>query len=151
MTYISASLEAPTTLHKGLWLLISFADFNMFNKTRSWNIIEISLCFTNDFYNEFRLLVPDSHFLRHQLLTTLFELSSPGPFYVIVEYCQYGSLKNFLRTHRQTMCVRTQRTSDENTSEHGQLTSRDLLSFAWQVCKGMRYLCQMKVSTVKFN
>lgn len=95
-----------------------------------------------DLWSEFNLLKEVNH---PNVIRLLGVCAHRGPFYVIVEYCQYGSLKNFLRTHRQTMCVRTQRTSDENTSEHGQLTSRDLLSFAWQVCKGMRYLCQMKL------
>ncbi|CAI9717067.1 proto-oncogene tyrosine-protein kinase receptor Ret-like [Octopus vulgaris] len=96
-----------------------------------------------DLWSEFNLLKEVNH---PNVIRLLGVCAHRGPFYIIVEYCQHGSLKNFLRKHRQAACNRTARTPEEIKAELSViLTTRDLLSFAWQVCKGMRYLCQMKL------
>ncbi|GAB1604719.1 proto-oncogene tyrosine-protein kinase receptor Ret-like [Argonauta hians] len=96
-----------------------------------------------DLWSEFNLLKEVNH---PNVIRLLGVCAYRGPFYIIVEYCQHGSLKNFLRKHRHATCNRTARTPEEIKSEINIiLTTRDLLSFAWQVCKGMRYLCQMKL------
>lgn len=74
----------------------------------------------------------------------------PGPLYLIVEYAKYGSLRNFLRESRKVgpsyMGSDANRNSSylENPDERA-LTMGDLISFAWQISRGMQYLAEMKV------
>lgn len=78
-----------------------------------------------------------------------------GPFYLIVEYCEKGSLLHYLRNSRleengyvnnriRHRLVR-QEGQKLGTMDSDLLTNRDLLSFAWQIAKGMRYLSEIKV------
>lgn len=73
-----------------------------------------------------------------------------GPLYLIVEYAKYGSLRNFLRESRKVgpsyMGNDANRNSSylENPDERA-LTMGDLISFAWQISRGMQYLAEMKV------
>ena len=61
-----------------------------------------------------------------------------GPLLVVVEYCEHGSLLSYLKRHRQ-----------EVTEKRTFFTSLDQLTrlrFAYDVCKGMAYLEERKVS-----
>lgn len=99
--------------------------------------------------------------VRHFIKMHLFLLSSvcsvclhkflcSGPLYLIVEYAKYGSLRNFLRESRKVgpsyMSNDANRNSSylENPDERA-LTMGDLISFAWQISRGMQYLAEMKV------
>ncbi|XP_035217300.1 proto-oncogene tyrosine-protein kinase receptor Ret-like [Stegodyphus dumicola] len=55
-----------------------------------------------------------------------------GPLYVIVEYAEHGSLITYLRKMRARY-----------PEVRGDM--KELLSFAWQIAKGMDYLAEMKV------
>ena len=51
-----------------------------------------------------------------------------GPVYLIMEFAKYGSLRSYLRLGRSTG-----------------ISSMDIISYAWQVAKGMTYLADIKV------
>lgn len=55
-----------------------------------------------------------------------------GPLYVIMEFAEHGSLITFLRKMRARY-------------PHVQGEIRELISFAWQIAKGMEYLAENKV------
>ncbi|XP_058060783.1 fibroblast growth factor receptor homolog 1-like [Anopheles bellator] len=62
-----------------------------------------------------------------------------GPLYVIVEYAPHGNLKNFLRSHR----------FDSNYEATGEkekkiLTQKELISFAYQIARGMEHLASRR-------
>ncbi|XP_066158204.1 fibroblast growth factor receptor homolog 1-like isoform X1 [Euwallacea fornicatus] len=61
-----------------------------------------------------------------------------GPLYVVVEYAPNGNLRDFLREHRPSsgyeIAVGTEH------KEKKTLTQKDLVSFAYQVARGMDYL-----------
>lgn len=73
-----------------------------------------------------------------------------GPLYLIVEYAKYGSLRNFLRESRKVGPSYMGRDANRNSSylenpDDRALTMGDLISFAWQISRGMQYLAEMKV------
>lgn len=73
--------------------------------------------------------------------------------YLIVEYAKYGSLRNFLRESRKVGPSYMGRDANRNSSylenpDDRALTMGDLISFAWQISRGMQYLAEMKVSVI---
>ena len=74
---------------------------------------------------------------------------SSGPLYVVVEYAPNGNLRQFLRTRRPTReypTLLTALTERGPVREKGStLTHMDLVSFSYQVCRGMEYLSSKKV------
>ena len=77
-----------------------------------------------------------------------FSLSS-GPLYVVVEYAPNGNLRQFLRTRGPTRKYPTLLTALRERGpvrKNGStLTHMDLVSFSYQVCRGMEYLSSKKV------
>lgn len=66
-----------------------------------------------------------------------------GPLYVVVEYAPYGNLRDFLRQHRPSAGYEPVICQDKK--EKKTLTQKDLVSFAYQVARGMEYLASRRV------
>lgn len=66
---------------------------------------------------------------------------------LIIEYCHFGSLKNYLRLSRNCVQVTNGEKPIENDYQNQieAVTEKDVLSFAWQISKGMAYLADMKL------
>uniref|UniRef100_A0A224YMV3 Fibroblast growth factor receptor n=1 Tax=Rhipicephalus zambeziensis TaxID=60191 RepID=A0A224YMV3_9ACAR len=64
-----------------------------------------------------------------------------GPLHVIVEYAAHGNLRDFLRTHRPSSGYEQAIGADLKPKT---LTHKDLVSFAYQVARGMEYLASKK-------
>lgn len=64
-----------------------------------------------------------------------------GPLFVIVEYAPFGNLRDFLRQHRPSSGY------ELAVGEKKTLTQKDLVSFAYQVARGMEYLASRRVKT----
>ncbi|KAG5891988.1 hypothetical protein JTB14_007736 [Gonioctena quinquepunctata] len=64
-----------------------------------------------------------------------------GPLYVVVEYAPHGNLRDFLRQHRPSSGyeLAVGEKKDKKT-----LTQKDLVSFAYQVARGMEYLASRR-------
>lgn len=65
--------------------------------------------------------------------------SQDGPLYVIVEFAPHGNLRDFLRKHRPSSY-----TDAPSEKEKQALTQKDLVSFAFQIARGMQYLASRK-------
>lgn len=63
-----------------------------------------------------------------------------GPLFVVVEFAPYGNLRDFLREHRPSAGYETAIGLERKT-----LTQKDLVSFAYQVARGMEYLASRRV------
>ncbi|XP_026736083.1 fibroblast growth factor receptor homolog 1-like [Trichoplusia ni] len=64
-----------------------------------------------------------------------------GPLYVIVEYAPNGNLREFLRNHRPGNRYES---PTDDLKEKKTLTQKDLVSFSYQVARGMEYLASRR-------
>uniref|UniRef100_A0A452FIE1 Proto-oncogene tyrosine-protein kinase receptor Ret n=1 Tax=Capra hircus TaxID=9925 RepID=A0A452FIE1_CAPHI len=97
-----------------------------------------------DLLSEFNLLKQVNH---PQVIKLYGACSQDGPLLLIVEYAKYGSLRGFLRESRKAGpgYVGSRNSSYLDNPEERALTMGDLISFAWQISRGMQYLAEMKL------
>ncbi|KAL4240559.1 hypothetical protein ACF0H5_001351 [Mactra antiquata] len=105
-----------------------------------------------DLWSEYNLLKDVSH---PNVIRLLGACTTDGPFYLVVEYCEHGCLLKYLRRSRleengyvnSGIRFKSPNVKEQTDPElNGDLLSmRDLLSFAWQIAKGMCYLSEIKL------
>ncbi|KAM6443115.1 proto-oncogene tyrosine-protein kinase receptor Ret isoform 1-T1 [Liasis olivaceus] len=100
-----------------------------------------------DLHSEFNLLKQVNH---PHVIRLYGACSQDGPLYLIVEYAKYGSLRSFLRESRKVGPSYVGSDTNRNSSyldnpDERALTMGDLISFAWQISRGMQYLAEMKL------
>ncbi|KAG8183298.1 hypothetical protein JTE90_025998 [Oedothorax gibbosus] len=152
-------------------------EFGKVMKAQAWNIggvkgystVAVKMLKDNggpqekqDLMMEFMLLKEISHPNVVRLLGVSTEKS--GPFYLIVEFAEMGSLRSYLRKRRRHNCCRYNNQGQlqdqldfvpRDYYHHPCERSRyepdhiyfhkEQLSFAWQIAKGMAYLSDMKL------
>lgn len=87
--------------------------------------------------SEFQLLQEVSHPNVIRLLGACTQDDTP---LIIIEYCSHGSLRNYLRLSRKIECA-----GIDFPEGVEPVTVKEILSFAWQICKGMSYLTDNKL------
>ncbi|XP_032666681.1 proto-oncogene tyrosine-protein kinase receptor Ret isoform X1 [Odontomachus brunneus] len=113
-----------------------------------------------DLLSEYQLLKEAQH---PNVIRLLGACTTPGaPVYLIIEFAEFGSLRNYLRRSRnlktegRTVCSASLPSASlgnhageelrcaDNASNYT-ITPHDILSFAWQISKGMAYLADIKL------
>ncbi|VVC28395.1 Hypothetical protein CINCED_3A010229 [Cinara cedri] len=106
----------------------------------------------NDLLSEYNLLKDVNHPNVVKLLGAC--TTQDGPFYLIIEYAKYGSLRSYLRKSRiQDVNSNGLVTGNFNRIETRTpimlplypISPKDILKFAWQISKGMSYLAELKL------
>ncbi|XP_076755260.1 protein kinase receptor Ret oncogene [Xylocopa sonorina] len=93
-----------------------------------------------DLLSEYQLLKEAQH---PNVIRLLGACTSPGaPVYLIIEFAEFGSLRNYLRRSRH---LESEGRPGGCSSLSNVVTPRDILSFAWQISKGMAYLADIKL------
>jgi proto-oncogene tyrosine-protein kinase Ret len=87
--------------------------------------------------SEFQLLQEVSHPNVIKLLGACIRGEPP---LIIIEYCCHGSLRSYLRLSRKL-----DESGDLEIEGVEPVTAKDVLSFQWQICKGMAYLAEIKL------
>ncbi|KAK2152709.1 hypothetical protein LSH36_321g08000 [Paralvinella palmiformis] len=104
-----------------------------------------------DLVSEYNLLKDVSH---RNIIKLLGICSQKAPFLLVVEFCEHGSLRSFLRKSRNLGCYISRDVGDDvildieakkDLASEVVITSKDCLSFAWQTANGMRYLSDLKL------
>ncbi|XP_058527543.1 proto-oncogene tyrosine-protein kinase receptor Ret [Ochotona princeps] len=100
-----------------------------------------------DLQSEFNLLKQVNH---PHVIKLHGACSQDGPLLLIVEYAKYGSLRGFLRDSRKVGPGYVGGGGGRNSGsldhpDERALTMGDLISFAWQISRGMQYLAEMKL------
>ena len=76
-------------------------------------------------------------------MTIEFSCLLPEPLLVLIEYVPYGDLLGYLRKSRG---LNDTYYKDPNMKPQTNLTSQQLMEFAWQIANGMSYLSSRSVS-----
>ncbi|CAH1245962.1 RET [Branchiostoma lanceolatum] len=95
-----------------------------------------------DLISELELLAQVSH---PNVIKLIGACTEHGPVYVIVEYAKHGCLRDFLRSKRKDAVLFLDDDFPNINNDEDSLMPKDLLSFAWQITKGMQYLAEMKL------
>lgn len=72
-----------------------------------------------------------------------------GALFVIVEYAPHGNLRDFLRQHRPSSGYEP--AIGTNFKDKNTLSEKTLVSFAFQIARGMEYLASRRVGIVFSN
>ncbi|KAK9505358.1 hypothetical protein O3M35_009438 [Rhynocoris fuscipes] len=96
----------------------------------------------NDLMSEYHLLKEVCH---PNVIKLLGACTTPGaPVYIIIEYCALGSLRAYLRRCRH-LKTNSELLNGETLQIKNEIEPKDIISFAWQISKGMAYLAEMKL------
>ncbi|XP_014203448.1 proto-oncogene tyrosine-protein kinase receptor Ret [Copidosoma floridanum] len=110
-----------------------------------------------DLLSEYQLLKETQHPNVIRLLGACTTLG--GPIYLIIEFAEFGSLRNYLRRSRHLgdeervpgstslLASSPNKSLDHHVNQtvNCTITPRDIISFAWQISKGMAYLAEIKL------
>ncbi|EFX72926.1 hypothetical protein DAPPUDRAFT_58353 [Daphnia pulex] len=96
--------------------------------------------------SELKILIHlGSHMNVVNLLGACTKKISQGELLVIVEYCRYGNLRTYLMNHRDKSQSFWQYQQDPDVTLTRSISTRDLISWSYQIARGMDYLASKKV------
>lgn len=141
-------LSLGSTLGEGAFGRVVMAEANGLMKNANSLIVAVKMVKEGHTDTDMASLVREMEVMKMigkhiNIINLLGCCSQDGPLYVIVEYAPHGNLKDFLKKNRPTSEYDIGRNNDE---ERRQILQKDLISFAFQVGRGMEYLASRRVS-----
>lgn len=141
-------LALGSTLGEGAFGRVVMAEANGLMKNANSLIVAVKMVKEGHTDTDMASLVREMEVMKMigkhiNIINLLGCCSQDGPLYVIVEYAPHGNLKDFLKKNRPTSEYDIGRNNDE---ERRQILQKDLVSFAFQVGRGMEYLASRRVS-----
>lgn len=160
-------LKLGETLGEGAFGRVVRAEANGLTKNGTHNVVAVKMVKEGYTDSDMASLVHEMEVMKMigkhiNIINLLGCCSQGGPLHVIVEYARYGNLKDFLKKNRPrsemdipfiTNQVNMGNDNYEEDFEEGEqkvLTQKDLISFAYQVARGMEYLASRRVSGIHY-
>ncbi|XP_057680173.1 vascular endothelial growth factor receptor 1 [Corythoichthys intestinalis] len=152
-------LKLGKNLGRGAFGKVVQASAFGIDNTSSCSTVAVKMLKEGATVSEHKALMTELKILNHighhlNVVNLLGACTKPGgPLMVIVEYCRYGNLSSFLKSKREVFGVETrtskERLCDGQTTTHDDDSSaplflEDLISFSFQVARGMDFLASRK-------
>lgn len=139
-----AQLELGKALGEGAFGKVVMAHANGLVKTGQPTIVAVKMLKEGHTDEDVKDLVCEMEVMKMigthiNIINLLGCCCQDGPLFVIVEYAPHGNLRDFLRKHRPTSYADATHEKEKQT-----LTQKDLVSFAYQIGRGMEYLASRK-------
>lgn len=138
------------SLGEGAFGKVVKAEFMGLQKGGSNAVVAVKMLKEGHTDNEMMDLVSEMEMMKMigkhiNIINLLGCCTQKGPLFVVVEYAPFGNLRDFLRQHRPSSNVYEPAIGIDE-KEKKTLTQKDLVSFAYQVARGMEYLASKRVS-----
>ncbi|XP_035228151.1 fibroblast growth factor receptor 3-like [Stegodyphus dumicola] len=135
-------------LGEGAFGVVIQAEAIRLNNTEGSTTVAVKMLKDNHLDSEMTALVSEMELMKvigkhPNVISLLGCCTQNGPLYVIVEMASRGNLRDFLRLHRPTDASGYEQPITLN-SDPTILTLKNLISFAYQVSRGMEYLASKR-------
>lgn len=139
-------LNLGCTLGEGAFGKVVRADTNI-SKPGISNVVAVKMLKEGHTDQDMINLVKEMEVMKAigkhvNIINLLGACTKGGPLYVIVEFAPHGNLRDFLREHRSSLGYEL--AIGQETKERKTVTQKDLVSYAYQVARGMEYLASKK-------
>lgn len=149
-----SQLVLGKTLGEGAFGRVVMAEANSLVKNGFGSVVAVKMVKEGHTDSDMASLVHEMEVMKMigkhiNIINLLGCCSQGGPLYVIVEYAPHGNLKDFLKKNRPRsefdipFIAKTE--EEEYDPDKLNLTQKHLISFAFQIARGMEYLASRRV------
>nr|XP_022288762.1 fibroblast growth factor receptor 2-like isoform X2 [Crassostrea virginica] len=137
-------LKMGKTLGEGAFGVVIMADAQSINGKNGATTVAVKMLKEDATDRELTDLIQEMEVMKligshKNIINLLGCCTQNGPLYVIVEFAPHGNLRDFLRSRRPPNSGYEKPVGEENSTKET-LSEKDLISFSYQVARGMDYL-----------